>query len=325
MRLATSYACDTRGREAQADAGAWPAPNAGEIRPIFLFHVPKTGGTSLFATFGAAVGPSRALAFIDVDPARIARRLPPALASGVLLFDSHITPLLVETPPHIIRTLAVREPADCLLSCFCFQYRQRHNHFDLYRFFTECPGYNQARFGLADILRWIDTFKIDNLQARVLSDRVRLGGVDGEHLAKARRALDACEIIGVTEDMAGYVGMLAAASGIVPEEMVIANRTGRDILDEDENVLKARLRPHVALDLALHEAAAERVARQARRSPPGARARFSQAVEPQRLRAWSERVQRVLRRSSAIEWRMRLAMNASRAANLARDFLRRVR
>ena len=71
-------------------------------------------------------------------------------------------------------------------------------------------------------------------------------------------ALDSCEIVGTTEELALYMAILAHATGMEVPGPAHLNRSAHEIIDEEPGRLHDRLRPYVDFDARLFAYARER-------------------------------------------------------------------
>ena len=235
--------------------------------PIFLFHIPKTGGTAVFATFHAALGNAHVLQINDTDPQRTVLRVQRHLALGdTLLFRGHLPPISFETENRLLRTVVMREPLDRMISHFCFVHMLRHDQPLDFAFFRGRPGYRASRFNEDDIEAWIAARHHDNTQTRFLAQQ-RGGKLDASALEAAKERLDHCQLVGVTENLGRYMALLAQLAGLDVRIPFRANSAPRDILDIDKDRLRRRLEPYIAFDSQLHEYARDRFERLAAQHP----------------------------------------------------------
>lgn len=227
------------------------------VRPVFIFHLPKTGGTAVFYTFRQAAGARHAVQLRTVRPESVAGRLERYTTATV--FRAHLTPLIVPTPERFIRTAVLREPVERLLSHFCFMYRKRHTGPRDFAFLKSCPGYAHGQITAQDIVRWVREFGTDNYQTRILAD-YPAGAITSDIMKRARRALDSCDTVGVSEYLGHYMAILAGISGLKPSYPIVANQSSRKMLVSDPHTLRAALAPHNEWDTELYEIASGKFA-----------------------------------------------------------------
>lgn len=221
-------------------------------RAIFLFHIWKTGGTSIAATFRRALGPRSLLNIEGRDFGTLSKRIESLSGShGTKLFYGHVPPLFVNTPPEMIRTVVVREPLDCIISQFCFSYSNRHLLPRDFEFFRRRAGNQKNKFSVEDVEKMILEKENDNLQTRFMAWHWG-APVTEDTLATAKRALDSCEVVGVTDQLDLYLALLSALAGMRFDSAVRTNRTSKDILDSNQTRLREKIAPYFKFDAELY-------------------------------------------------------------------------
>jgi hypothetical protein len=151
----------------------------------------------------------------------------------------------------------VRDPVDHLISHFCYGYQMRYNFSADLEFMRGCARYRDGRFSGDDVERWIGKFDRDNFQTRFLSGCVD-GPVAAQSAQAAMDALDSCEIVGTTEELALYMAILAHVTGTDAPKPAHLNRSAHEIIDEEPGRLHERLKHYVEIDSRLYAHARKR-------------------------------------------------------------------
>ena len=222
-------------------------------RPIFLFHIWKTGGTSIVSTFRRALGAQSLQNIEGTNFAALASRVNSLTRKKKLqFFYAHVPPLPVQTSQDLVRTVVVRDPIDRMISQFCFSYNQRHFFSKDFQFFRRCRSYNEGHFFASDVEKMITEKECDNMQTRFLAWHWG-SPVTEETLETAKRALDSCDLVGVTERLGHYLAVLSVMAGLKLDVSVRTNRTSKHILRGAEADLREALVPYHTFDIALHK------------------------------------------------------------------------
>lgn len=293
-------------------------------RPIFLFHCPRTGGTSVLDTFRAAVGPRRVLHMEDLRAGRFEARVRRHVAGArTLLFEAHVSPLALPPIPGLIRAALVRHPVDRIISKFHSCYFSRHFMQKHYDFMSRCPDYLQERFSLADVERWIEAYANDDEQVRFLVDQYDRPVSDADW-KRATAALESCDVVGTTDKLEPFMAAVADRAGLRLGTCHYSNLSPRRVIAADPDVVRQRLTRYFHFDFALYDYASER-ARAALARRPRTAAPMPQVTRREREKAgYYERAVGLLR-ANPFEVAERVRGRSRAVKNCLHDLLLRAR
>ena len=229
-------------------------------RPVFFFHIPKTGGTTVVNAVRTALGFGCTADLYDASGAhslspRLIDRVNRITSRGRLRFlYGHISPASIPRSVPVRRAVLLRNPLDRTLSNFCYSYEQRHKNSQDFSFFLEPHRCDRKTFDDRDLAAWLKRNSADNYLTRLLTGQMH-GPLTARHAAAAVRELEAMDIVGFTEDMGDFLAVLAnaLATGPMPERH--ANRSSRTLLSISERQLRAFADDHLALDFEVFSAA----------------------------------------------------------------------
>ena len=113
-------------------SGDWGRSSENPLSPVFFFHIPKTGGTTVVNAVRTALGSGCMANLYDVSGAdwsspRLIDRVNRIASRGRHRFlCGHISPASIPHSVPVRRAVMLRNPLDRLLSNFCYCYEQRH-------------------------------------------------------------------------------------------------------------------------------------------------------------------------------------------------------
>jgi Sulfotransferase family len=238
----------------------WERLAGNPLSPVFFFHIPKTGGTTVVNAVRTALGSGCTANLYDVSGAdwfspRLIDRVNRIASRGRHRFlCGHISPASIPHSVPVRRAVMLRNPLDRLLSNFCYCYEQRHKSAQDFSFFLERDRCDRKTFDNGDLVAWLKRNSADNYLTRLLTGQMD-GPLTARHAAAAIRQLEAMDIIGFTEDMEDFLAVLANALATEPMPERHANRSSRTLLSMSESQLRAFADSHLALDFEVFSAA----------------------------------------------------------------------
>lgn len=238
----------------------WERFGGNQLRPVFFFHIPKTGGTTAVNAARTALGSGRTANLYDVSvpdwlSSRLVDRIDRIASRGRLRFlYGHISPASVPRSVRVRRAVLLRNPLDRMLSHFCYCYEQRHKTSQDFSFFLERHRRGRKTFDDADLAVWLKRKSADNYLTRFLTGQME-GPLTTRHAAAAVRELETMDIIGFTEGLGDFLSVLADALGTEPMPERHANRSSRTLLSIAESQARAFADKYLALDFEVFSAA----------------------------------------------------------------------
>jgi hypothetical protein len=228
-------------------------------KPLFFYHVPKTGGDALISAAVDALGRSRVLDFFDNDAGRIGKRLDPLLNEhGFAFFHGHVSPTRLPPRDAFISAAILRDPTERMLSHFCYAYENRFRGHRLSQYFRRPEHLGRPQFGYADMIHWLKEFKWDNVQTRFLSGTFRAPVGEAE-CARALEALEKLDIVGVTENLDPFFASVGDVLG-APLRIRVTNTSDRRVLNIDESERRLLCSEFLRFDEIVYRAAQKKAA-----------------------------------------------------------------
>jgi hypothetical protein len=178
---------------------------------VFFLHIPKTAGSTVIQQVGRTLPRKSTVLVHDPHPERLSRRLLRFSNSRQMFFvQAHISPFpgLFDIPMK--RVTILRDPLQRLISHFCYSFERRFYDLPQLEFFKTRENYVRSRkFDCEDLIAWVETFKMDDLQVRFLSgDYGR--PLTEESESKALDALRSLDFVATTENLTQLFMVLSA-------------------------------------------------------------------------------------------------------------------
>lgn len=231
-------------------------------KPVFL-HIPKAAGTTFLQMLVNAFGQEHVywLNHLEYDDSfKILQDIEQTDPERIYVIVGHINYGIhnILSNNYTYFTV-VRDPVQRALSFFDYAYSS-----------PEHPLYETLRKGPIDFSDPEILNNISNLQTRMLcnstiSDISILSSVSKEYLKIAKRRLQSCAAVGITEEFDAFISLVNAKFGWnlskIQEQNVTPHRKYRAELDQ---AMIERIREHNRLDIELYEYAKELFTKQLR-------------------------------------------------------------